>query len=212
MRTETLPPQLAALPRDRRGLPCPWINIRGNGEDPTRWGMRHDRLARRPGIFFRDDPAGEVDFTKQSPQRQREATMRGLCQVDGAPIVGPRYLVLADVSVSTVVLPDGRRTVTVTEPWLCRSCADFAIRYCPALIRRKRTEHLSLVTVTDPAADTRIILSTGWIDGPYEAASKAAQPVMWAKISLDLAQPGRRDAVGAATYGVHTPGVVNPLA
>lgn len=89
---------------------------------------------------------------------------------------------VSSVSVQTVEV-EGRMVPVVTEPWLCPDCAGFATQVCPALIRRGRDEDLTVVEVTSPA-DCRIVLSRGWIEGRYEAATKANPVAMWAKILL----------------------------
>jgi hypothetical protein len=91
-------------------------------------------------------------------------------------------LVVSSVSVQTVEVA-GQQVPVVTEPWLCPDCAEFATATCPALIRRDRGEDLHVVEVTAPA-DCRVVLSHGWIEGRYEAATKANPVAMWAKILL----------------------------
>ncbi|HKS46741.1 MAG TPA: hypothetical protein VJT49_16840 [Amycolatopsis sp.] len=104
------------------------------------------------------------------------------------PVAWPdRRLALSSVSVQTVNL-EGRRVPVITEPWLCPDCAAFASTTCPALIRRGRDEDLRLVAVIKPA-DCRIVLSSGWIEGRYEATTKANPVVMWAKILILAGQP-----------------------
>lgn len=71
----------------------------------------------------------------------------------------------------------------VTEPWLDRRCAEFALNVCPALIRRTREERLTLVPITSKR-QVQLVVSTGWVEGPLEAESRQVQPAMWAKLAL----------------------------
>jgi hypothetical protein len=178
----TVPEYLAHLPL-WRGLPVPYINRWGVEEREVDWGIRYDRNLRAVAAYMDDQPNGPPDFRHQCIQRQRECVLLGLCQVCKRPVGWPdRRLVVSSVSVETVEV-GGRRVPVVTEPWLCPDCAAFATATCPALIRRDRDEDLHVVEVTAPA-DCRIVLSSGWIEGRYEAATKANPVAMWAKILL----------------------------
>lgn len=177
-----IPAHLAHLER-WRGLPAPYINRRGAGETERDWYLRYDRNVGTIAAHMADQDGAPIDFTHQCIQRQRECVIRGLCQVCARPVAWPdRRLVLSSVSVESVEV-EGRVVPVVTEPWLCPDCGDFALSTCPALIRRGRDEDLRLVTVTKPE-DCRIVLSSGWIEGPYEAATKTNPVVMWAKVLL----------------------------
>lgn len=177
-----VPEHLAHLPQCR-GLPVPYINRWGTEEQESDWGIRYDRNAGEVAAYMADQSDGPADFRHQSIQRQRECVLLGLCQVCKRSVDWPdRRLVVSSMSVETVEV--GRRWVpVVTEPWLCPDCAEFATRVCPALIRRSRDEDMHLVEVTAPA-DCRIVLSHGWIEGRYEAATRAHPVTMWAKVWL----------------------------
>ena len=177
-----LPGHLAHLPL-WRGLPVPYINRWGLGEPEHAWTIRYDRHVGEIGAYLADTPDGAPDFTRQCIQRQRECVMAGLRQVCRRAVAWPqRRLVVSSVSVQTVDV-QGRRVPVVTEPWLCPDCAGFATAVCPALIRRGRDEDLHVVEMTSPS-DCRVVLSRGWIEGRYEAATRANQVAMWAKILL----------------------------
>jgi hypothetical protein len=177
-----IPAHLTHLER-WRGLPAPYVNRRGTSETEDDWYLRYDRNAGAIAAHMADQDGAPIDFTHQCIQRQRECVVRGLCQVCARPIAWPdRRLALSSVSVETIDL-QGRTVPVVTEPWLCPDCADFAVHTCPALIRRGHDEDLHLVAMTGPA-DCQIVLSSGWIEGRYEAATKASPVVMWAKILL----------------------------
>lgn len=177
-----VPAFLSHLRRDRRGLPVPYINVWGPGEDVSRFSIRYDRHVQRDGVYLSD--LGDVpDFTRQSPQRQRECAIEGLCQVCARAVPwSRRFLVLADMAVQRITL--GRQQPQVfTEPWLDERCGTFAVQHCPALIRRLRGERLQLVAVTSQR-QARIVTSIGWVDGPLEEQSRRNPPAMWCKIEL----------------------------
>lgn len=182
-------PWLAHLATDRRGLPVPWVNLWGS-EDSVALTVRHDGYVRGPAVFQddgeRDGAHALPDFTRQNMGRQREAMAAGRCQVCARAVPwSRRFLVLADLSVQWVDVPGlaGGAVATVTEPWLDDRCAQIAMRYCPALVRRTREEHLTLVPITS-ARQVTFVISTGWIEGELEEATRAAPPAMWIKLAL----------------------------
>lgn len=177
-----VPAHLAHLER-WRGLPAPYVNRRATGETEQDWYLRYDPNVAAIAAHMADQADAPIDFTHQCIQRQRECVVSGMCQVCARPVAWPdRRLVLSSVSIETVDV-DGHPVPVVTEPWLCPDCADFALHTCPALIRRRRDEDLHLVAVTGPG-DCRVVLSSGWIEGRHEEATKANPVVMWAKILL----------------------------
>lgn len=177
-----IPPWLDHLRHDRRGIPVPYVNAWGP-EDPHRVTVANDPWCRAEAVFHDDTNQDAPDFTRQHMGRQRECVVRGLCQVCARPIPwSRRYLVVAALSVEQITL-QGRPVMVVTEPWLDGRCAQFALNRCPALIRRTRDEQLQLVHVGSKL-DVRIVLSTGYLDGPLEAYTRAHPVVMWAKIAL----------------------------
>jgi hypothetical protein len=166
-----------------RGLPVPYINRIGRTERAEDWTIRFDRTLGEIAAFLADEPGAAPDFTKQCIQRQRECVLSGDCQVCRRHVDWPdRALVVSSLSVERVEV-DGRDVPVVIEPWLCPDCVDFAVNVCPALIRRNRDEDLHVVPVTSPR-DCQLVLSRGWIEGPYEAATRANPVAMWAKILL----------------------------
>lgn len=179
----TVPDFLSHLRRDRRGLPVPYVNRWGLTEETDRLTIEYDRNVGMPGVFYRDDDLPEPDFTAQHMARQRECMANGLCQVCARSIPwSRRFLVVAALSVRTIPL-QGRRVPVVSEPWLDERCAKFALKYCPALIRRTREEQLTLVHVSSKRQAV-LTMSTGWIEGPLEAESRRVEPAMWADLAL----------------------------
>jgi hypothetical protein len=177
-----IPPWLGHLRTDRRGICVPWINLWGP-EDVARMSVRYDRHVRQRAVFMDDTGQTVPDFRAQCIQRQREAMAGGLCQVCGRPVPWRRRcLVVSDMSVETITY-QGRRVPVVTEPWLDERCATFAMRHCPALIRRTREEALSLVPITSPR-DVRMHVSTGWVEGPLKAETTREPVAMWVKAAL----------------------------
>lgn len=177
-----IPSHLAHLPT-WRGLPVPYINWWGTVERTEDWYIRHDRVLGEVAAFRADQPDAPPDFTRQCIQRQRECVLLGLCQVCKRQLDWPdRNLVVSSVSVEQIDV-GGRQVPVVYEPWLCPDCASFATLVCPALIRRRRDEDLHVVPVTSPG-HCQIVRSHGWIEGRYEASTKAAPVAMWVKILL----------------------------
>lgn len=184
-----VPSWMGHLRRDRRGLPVPRINLWGEENAPDRIDVRWDPNVGMRAVFL-DDSAEEVpDFTAQHMGRQREAVSQGLCQVCWRQVPwSRRFLVLAELSIQWIEV-NGQICMSVTEPWLCERCAGFAVETCPALIRRRRDEKLRLVKVTSKRQATYVV-STGWVEGKWEAETKEDQVGMWAKILLDPAVVG----------------------
>lgn len=178
-------PWLSHLRRDRRGLPVPYINIWGQ-ETVDRLRVAYDPHARGRAVFYDDADQTVPDFTKQHMARQRECVAMGLCQVCARHVPwSRRNLVVAALSVQWVRLDgvDRREVPVIFEPWLDDRCAEIATRWCPALIRRTREERLTVVPVRSQR-DVRLVLSTGWLEGPLEAETKADPVGMWLKIAL----------------------------
>jgi hypothetical protein len=179
-----VPVWLEHRPRDRRGIPVPYINQWG-GEDATRYRIALDRHVRGPALFLDDDQDGEPDFTHQNMARQRECMVAGLCQVCARSVPwSRRWLVVADVTTNNV-RAIGQDIAVIHEPWLCQRCAAFAVEHCPALIRRRRTERLLLVPVTRRGV-IRLFVSTGFVDPPAPCAQESHRlmPAMWVKAQL----------------------------
>lgn len=177
-----VPSWLSHLRTDRRGIPVPYVNLWGT-EDLARMSVRHDRHVGGDAAYIDDADQQVPDFTRQCMQRQRECVLAGLCQVCGRGVPwSRRHLVVADMSVDWVDI-DGHRAPVVTEPWLCERCAHFALRRCPALIRRTRSERLTLVAVTS-RRQVRMVHSVGWLDGPLREQTQARPVALWSKITL----------------------------
>jgi hypothetical protein len=177
-----VPRRLAHLRRDRRGLPVPFVNNWGP-EDPARYMVLPDRTVGRDALFLDDQDQTVPDFTRQNMQRQRLCTVDGLCQVCARPVPwSRRFLVISDISIDVIDL-GGERWVSLTEPWLDEECAGIAVKRCPALVRRTHADNLSVVKVSS-RRQVRLVVSTGWVEGPLEATTRANPVAMWVKILL----------------------------
>lgn len=180
--------------RTWKGLPVPYVNHWGVGEPTADWSIRYDRILGEIAAFRADHFDGPPDFTRQCVQRQRECALLGLCQVCRRKLDwSDRRLVVSSVSTETVHLGH-RRVPVLAEPWLCEDCAAFAVSVCPSLIRRSRHEDLHVISDLQPT-NCRQVLSSGWIEGPYEAATKENPVAMWVKIQLldvDIQFAGQR--------------------
>ena len=177
------PDWLSHLRTDQRGRPVPFVNRWGKTEDPTRVGIQFDPLVGGDAAFYFDAGETEPDFTSQSMQRQRRCMLLGECQVCGRPVPWRRRrLVISSVSVGVVQSRGPRQgAVTVNEPWLDERCAKFAMRYCPALIRRGQDEDLSLIEVTSKH-DVELIVKVASIDGFPE--TKQRPVVTWVDVAV----------------------------
>lgn len=177
-------PWLEHLRRDRRGLPVPYIN-RWGVEDPARMSIRHDPYAEDRGVFLDDSQETEPDFTRQNMGRQRECMVRGLCQVCARPVPwSRRNLVVASLSIEWIRL-DGytRELPVIVEPWLDDRCAEIAVSWCPALIRRRRDEELTVVKVRS-RREVELVVSRGWVEGHLAEETRTEPVAMWIKVAL----------------------------
>lgn len=179
-----IPDWLSHLRVDRRGLPVPYVNRWGLEEDVASLSIEYDPNVGMLGVFCDDSKEEIPNFTAQNMQRQRECITQGLCQVCHRQVpYSRRCVVISSVSVETVTVAGQERAV-IFEPWLCTRCALYAVDRCPALIRRKHDEDLTIFPIKR-ASDYRITVSQGWIEGPLEQQSRETTPAMWAKIILD---------------------------
>jgi hypothetical protein len=175
-------PWLSHLRRDRRGLPVPYVN-RWGGEDVARLSVAYDRHAQGRAVFLDDSAELEPDFTAQNMGRQRECMATGRCQVCHRPIPwSRRNLVVAPLSVEWISM-QGRQVPVIFEPWLDDRCADIAVNWCPALIRRRRDEQLTVVPIRSQR-EVQLVVSTGWVEGPLEVQARADPAAMWCKVAL----------------------------
>ncbi len=155
---------LQHLRRDARGLPVPWIN-RWGAETAAASHIRYDPLVGGLGQFFADH--GDVpDFFAQNIGRQRQAMVEGRCQVCARPVPwSRRNLVISGVTCEDITIDDlgGEPATSVIEPWLDDRCAANATLLCPALIRRRHDEDLTLLPVRRPK-DVLLVKSVGALD------------------------------------------------
>jgi hypothetical protein len=178
----TFDPWLSHLRRDRRGLPVPYIN-RWGGEDLGRVTIDYDPHVRQRAAFLDDSQEPAPDFTAQNMGRQRHCMVAGLCQVCARPVPwSRRNLLIAPNSVEQVKV-EGRVVPVVFEPWLDDRCTEIATKWCPALIRRRREEQLTVIPVRSQR-DARLVVSTGWFEGPLEEGTRRAPVAMWVKVAL----------------------------
>lgn len=173
-------PWLRNLRRDRRGLPVPYVNMWGT-ETIENTRVAYDRNVGMLAQFVDEDPHGLPDFLKQCRQRQRECMVRGLCQVCARIVPWSRRFLPVGPNMGQNVLVDGRMRAAFSEPWLCERCADIAVNWCPALIRRRKEDKLLLVPVTGPR-QVKLITSTGYLDGPLHEQTRAEPVAMLVKV------------------------------
>jgi hypothetical protein len=98
-----------------------------NADDRDEHGVLWYQSPSRPG-------QGRPDFGRVHPQRQRDAMSRLLCQVCAGPADqtsdGVLWLLILDYHDGWTNWPED---MAVSEPPVCRPCADRAVRQCPAL-------------------------------------------------------------------------------
>lgn len=123
--------------RMRAAAPVPYINAWGTPGVQGRAKLAPDpNTEGKLSVFLADVKEEGPDFKQQNPQRQRECYAQGLCQVCARPVdPDDRYLVISPRSVEYVDIEDAKRPVT-NEPWVDRQCGDFAMTYCPGLLRQ----------------------------------------------------------------------------
>jgi hypothetical protein len=176
-------PWLGHLRRDRRGLPVPYINLWGEDWKTDNITVAYDPNVGREAVFVDDSAEPEPNFTRANPQRQRECWAAGLCQVCGRPVPwSRRNVVVSGISVEWKQV-EGRQRAVISEPWLDDRCAHIATHWCPALIRRRRDEHLTVVPVRSKR-EAQLVVATGWVEGPLEAATKANPVALTCKLTL----------------------------
>jgi hypothetical protein len=142
-----------------------------------------DPYTQSRAVFLDDSRESEPDFTRQNMGRQRECVYVGLCQVCARPVPwSRRNLIIAPMSVEWVSL-EGRQVPVISEPWLDDRCTEIATRWCPALIRRRRDEDLTVVPVRS-RREVQLVVSNGWIDGHLAEETRANPVVMWLKVAL----------------------------
>lgn len=139
MTTATVPEHLKRLPTDRRGLPVPWIAAWSS----EHWAVaRFDPLVSRQALFTAGRHGrGTPCFDVMNEPRQREAVMRGWCQVCRARLARDRrtgiitgYLPASTLAEGVAHTDDG--TPVTAEPLLCGLCATYVVDHCCVLAKR----------------------------------------------------------------------------
>ncbi len=203
-------PWLNHLRRDRRGLPVPYVNLwqREDGvAELDRVRLDHDPNVGMRAVFQDDADLPVPNFTKQNLGRQRECMTVGLCQVCARPVPwSRRNIVVSSISVEWVDV-GGREVPVVFEPWLDDRCAEIATRWCPALIRRTREDNLTLIRIRSQR-EAQLVVSKGWVEGPFEEETRRNPVAMWAKVALLNARIERapETAAGATAGSDHGAG------
>lgn len=189
MRKSQIPEYLRDLRTDpETGRPVPFIQAWADASgkpDINRFSIGYDKACRGIGAYYLDDPANDVraDWHHVAPQRQRASMVYGLCQVCERPLDwGIRALPVSKASVEEIDL-HATKAMAVFEPWLCPDCAYFAAKWCPALVTRKQSLDLVFVPVHGPE-ECQLVMSSGWIEGPYERKTKEEPVYIAAKVIL----------------------------
>lgn len=205
MRKDQLPEHLQHLRIDvETGRPVPWTQAWHNpkGENNDRLTIGYCDAAKGMGAFLLDDPETDLvaDFTRVAPQRQRQSMVYGLCQVCARPLDwGIRALPVSKSTIEEIDL-HAQKVIVVHEPWLCPDCAYFAGKWCPHLLGRRAQMDLVFVPVSGPDV-CQLVMSNGWVEGPYERATKDNPVALHAKVYLFQTQ-GPLEGILAGHFAV----------
>ena len=128
-----LPPQIAALPKDKKGFPIPYVAEWSRDESSIEDKVDDSPLKEGRGFWVRMKcicviGEGEPILGHQCPERQRECMMEGHCQVCSEIInikdEGGYYFL------------GGIEMPIFWEPPLHKSCAIYSLQVCPGITRR----------------------------------------------------------------------------
>ena len=107
-----LPPRIARLPKDERGYPVPAF---------VEW-------MRDSGAAARGEPGAHPDFRFAKPDFRARAFKLGLCWICGDRLGVHQVFVIGPMCVINR---------TTMEPASHRQCAEFAVKACPFLVKRR---------------------------------------------------------------------------
>ena len=126
-----MPPAVAALPRDKRGFPVPWVSE----WDPGHWNITmHPRHGAMVGSCDHVDGVGTPHLGNLCAARQVQGMLKRLCDVCGQKIDGFCYFMG-----STSLVTDGYRELPVHL-----ECALYAGQVCPGLVTPARQERIAV--------------------------------------------------------------------
>lgn len=126
-----IPLHLSSLPRTKSGLPVPYVAM-WEGEEIQH--IAHDKNINAKALFSSPRrPDGDAMLGFMEVSRQREVVALGLCQVCRKRL-DPRDRFVVGLLESHA---DG---TMIREPWTCTRCLVFALRVCPGLIRKQRSD------------------------------------------------------------------------
>lgn len=140
-----MPPGVAALPRTNGGIPITYTVAWSSEQGSV---VRRDPVVGRDAIFAAEGRQGEgtPKLAIVDTARQRRATVLGLCQVCGRKVPGrqrppwrqhPRWL--ADLHKGQGWRIGFRTVPLIIDGWTCEPCLTYALRVCPALVRKDWT-------------------------------------------------------------------------
>lgn len=116
-----MPPAVAALPRDKRGFPVPWVSC----WEPAHWNIEeHPQYGALVGSCDHVDGVGDPMLGNLCPAKQLSGMLKRLCDVCGV-VVGRNAYFLGN----EVLVQRGYRELPVH-----RECALYAGQVCPGLI------------------------------------------------------------------------------
>ena len=136
-----------------RTVPVPYVAA-WSSEYPVMQVRPEPLMGGRLALFRGGGRRGEGEplFGKMDVGRQRRCILRGICQVCGEPIEGPRWVALL---MEKANLPGVGDLDVVREPPACTLCMRTALRVCPGLRRDQPlivepTRTSTLITLTVP--------------------------------------------------------------
>lgn len=152
----TIPDHLAGRPL-WHGMVVPWVAA---WTSERRYKLKPDarisRTVRTPhlAVFTYGRPeVGEPELGLMHIPRQRDCVLEKLCQVCGRGIEGNP---IAFTWNNQLGFLEGDMRMLCLEPWVCRPCAEYAMRICPAVSSADRHHYLEVYEVirAQPVAAT----------------------------------------------------------
>ena len=128
-----MPPQIAALPREReRGFPIPYVAERAG---PSRFVIEDTG----PVLVVEWDEPEKPNLGLMDPLRQRQCMDTPRCQVCGEDLPKIQHAPLLFINSHDYDdhLRAGKRSY-FTEPPVCESCCTYAIQVCPGILTSKK--------------------------------------------------------------------------
>lgn len=193
-----MPGRISVLPRTRSGIPITYT-VAWSSEHRT--VLRNDPdlqvLLGKPtlAIFSSGRPGdGTPKLDVVETSRARHAALRGLCQVCGLHLPGrpspwltePRWC--GWFTLGQTVRVGGRRVPLVIDGWTCKTCLNYSLQVCPALVAKRAKGDLQMLRVRRAEMVATLerpesMAAEGFVVPGGETAGKKSLPVGMVKIA-----------------------------